>query len=83
MENDGGKREIISVVHDITERKRAEEKLEEERAFLRQVIDAVPSFISVKDTEGRFELANKSLAKAWGTTVEHIIGSTDCGRERN
>ncbi len=76
MENDGGKREIISVVHDITERKRAEEKLEEERAFLRQVIDAVPSLISVKDAEGRFELANKSMAKAWGTTVEHLIGST-------
>jgi two-component system, cell cycle sensor histidine kinase and response regulator CckA len=76
MENDGEKREIISVIHDITERKRAEEKLEEERAFLRQVIDAVPSFISVKDAEGRFELANKSLAKAWGTTVEHLIGST-------
>jgi len=76
MENDDEKRVIISVVHDITERKRAEEELEEERAFLRQVIDAVPSFISVKDTEGRFELANKSLAKAWGTTVEHLIGST-------
>ena len=76
MENDGGNHEIISVVHDITERKRAEEKLEEERAFLRQVIDAVPSLISVKDTEGRFELANKSLAEAWGTTVEHLIGST-------
>ena len=76
VENDGGKREIISVIHDITERKRAKEKLEEERAFLRQVIDAVPSFISVKDIEGRFELANKSLAKAWGTTVEHLIGST-------
>ncbi len=75
MENKAGKRILIIIVHDITERKRAEEKLEEERAFLRQVIDAVPSFISVKDTEGRFELANKSLAKAWGTTAEHLIGS--------
>lgn len=75
MENEAGKRILIIIVHDITERKRAEEKLKEERAFLRQVIDAVPSFISVKDAEGRFELANKSLAKVWGTTVEHLIGS--------
>ena len=47
---------------------------EGEREFLRQVIDAVPAFISVKDSEGRFELANKSLAKAWGTTADRIIG---------
>ncbi len=76
LEKPEARREIIILAHDITERKLADEKLMEERAFLRQVIDAVPSFISVKDSEGRFELANKSLAEAWGTTVDHLIGST-------
>ena len=62
-----------------TKRRLAEEAVnrsrwEGEREFLRQVIDAVPAFISVKDGEGRFELANKSLAKAWGTTTDRIIG---------
>ncbi|MBE0556096.1 MAG: PAS domain-containing protein, partial [Proteobacteria bacterium] len=62
-----------------TKQRLAEEALnrsrwEGEREFLRQVIDAVPAFISVKDGEGRFELANKSFAKAWGTTTDRIIG---------
>jgi PAS domain S-box-containing protein len=60
----------------VTERKLAEVKLEGERAFLRQVVDAVPSFISVRDAEGRFQLANKSLAKACGTTPDRLIGKT-------
>ena len=51
-------------------------KIGGERAFLRQVIDAVPSFISVRDAEGRFQLANKSLAKVCGTTPDRLIGKT-------
>ncbi|MHB8772114.1 MAG: hybrid sensor histidine kinase/response regulator [Syntrophales bacterium] len=48
--------------------------LKQEREFLRQVIDAVPAFISVTDVHGRIELANRALAKAWGTTPDRIIG---------
>ena len=40
-----------------------------ERAFLRQVIDATPAMIFVKDSEGRFVLANKSLANCYGVDV--------------
>ena len=72
----GRLQKIIHIATDITERKRAEVKLERERGFLRQVIDAVPGFISVMNAEGRFELANKYLAKAWGTTADHLIGRT-------
>jgi PAS domain S-box-containing protein len=74
--SDGDQRRM-GVILDITERKRAEEKLEEERAFLRQVIDTDPNFIFAKDREGRFTLANKAVADAYGTTVENLIGKTD------
>jgi two-component system, cell cycle sensor histidine kinase and response regulator CckA len=67
---------VVGTFKDVTERKLAEVKLEEERAFLRQVIDAVPSLISVRDAEGRFELANKSLAEACRTTPSRLIGRT-------
>ena len=67
---------VVGTFKDVTERKLAEVKLEGERAFLRQVVDAVPSFISVRDAEGRFQLANKSLAKACGTTPDRLIGKT-------
>lgn len=59
------------------ERKRAETKLKETQQFLRKVIDSVPNMIFVKDSEGRFMLANKSLADMYGITTGEIIGKTD------
>ncbi|WZL82526.1 EAL domain-containing protein [Vallitaleaceae bacterium 9-2] len=50
----------------------------EERDFLRAVIDLIPGFISIKNKEGRFELVNKALSEAYGTTVEALEGSRDC-----
>ena len=62
---------------EVSERKRAETKLDEARHFLRRVIDSVPNLIFVKDDQGRFTLANKSLAEIYGTTTDDIIGKTD------
>jgi PAS domain S-box-containing protein len=45
--------------------------------FLRQVIDADPHLIFVKDWEGRYVLANAALAEFHGTTVESLIGKRD------
>jgi PAS domain S-box-containing protein len=45
--------------------------------FLRQVIDANPHLIFVKDWEGRYVLANAALAEFHGSTVEKIIGKRD------
>jgi two-component system cell cycle sensor histidine kinase/response regulator CckA len=76
LDSEGRTTGVVGTFKDVTERKLAEVKLEGERAFLRQVVDAVPSFISVRDAEGRFQLANKSLAKACGTTPDRLIGKT-------
>jgi two-component system, cell cycle sensor histidine kinase and response regulator CckA len=46
--------------------------------FLRQVIDTNPNLIFVKDSEGRYVLANQAMAAFHGTTVEHLIGKRDC-----
>jgi PAS domain S-box-containing protein len=73
----------MGVLLDITERKRAEEALKNERSFLRQVIDIDPNFIFAKDREGRFTLANRAVADAYGTTVENLIGKTDADFNRN
>jgi len=62
---------------DVTERRRAEEALAKERAFLREVIDINPNFIFAKDRAGRFTLVNQAVAEAYGTTVERLIGKTD------
>jgi PAS domain S-box-containing protein len=68
---------------EIAERQRAEADSAKQRTFLRQVIDLNPSFIFAKDREGRFTLANKSLAEAYGTTVENLIGKKDVDFNQN
>jgi PAS domain S-box-containing protein len=72
-----GKPMLRGLMLDVTERKQAEEALESERKFLRQVIDTDPNFVFAKDREGRFTLANKAVADAYGTTVDNLIGRTD------
>ena len=52
-------------------------ELEGQRTFLRKVIDLNPGFIFAKERSGRFTLANKSLAAAYGTTVDDLLGRTD------
>ncbi len=76
IDSEGRMKGVVGTFKDVTERMLADEKLEGERAFLRQVIDAVPSFISVRNAEGKFQLANASLAKACGTTSDRLIGKT-------
>ncbi|MDO9268304.1 MAG: PAS domain S-box protein [Methylobacter sp.] len=66
----------FGTTEDITDIKNAQETLQHERAFLRQVIDAVPSIIFVKDREGRFLLGNRALALNYGTSLENLIGAS-------
>lgn len=75
---------LLGIATDITERKRQEGELlrhqaeiSEQRAFLRQVIDAVPSVIFVKDEVGRYTLVNQVAAEWFGRPAEDVIGKTD------
>ena len=52
-------------------------ELEGQRTFLRKIIDLNPGFIFAKERSGRFTLANRSLAAAYGTTVDELLGRTD------
>ena len=52
-------------------------ELQNQRTFLRTVVDMNPAFIFAKDRDGRFTLANQALAQSYGTTVEDIVGKTD------
>jgi two-component system, sensor histidine kinase and response regulator len=69
---------LDGIASDITERKRAEERLAEERNLLRTLIDSLPHYVYIKDTEGRFVLDNIADARAMGaSSPEEVIGKTD------
>jgi PAS domain S-box-containing protein len=59
---------------DITAAKTAEIAIEEQRKFLRLIIDQVPSTILVRDQQGHILLANQVLADALGASVDKIEG---------
>ncbi|NJR66821.1 MAG: PAS domain S-box protein [Leptolyngbyaceae cyanobacterium CRU_2_3] len=69
--------EVLVIVRDITERKQSEVELLSQQAFLRQVLDVIPSSIFVKDRTGHFLVANQASATFYGTTVEELLGKRD------
>lgn len=72
-----GKKVVIAVARDITERKKAEEAEKSLQNQLRAVLDTVPSYIFAKDYDGKFLMVNKSLADLFGVTPEEVAGKTD------
>ena len=61
----------------MSENRDQEELLTYERVALNSLINNITDFIYVKDTEGRFTLANTHTAKQMGATVNELIGKTD------
>ncbi len=59
------------------ERSARERALERHQTFLRQVLDINPHLIFAKDRDGRFTLANRATAEAYGTTVDDLVGRLD------
>jgi PAS domain S-box-containing protein len=69
---------VQTTMEDITERKKAEKRLEEERTLLRTIIDAIPDEIIVKDDERRFIVVNSGTVKALKrSSADEIIGKRD------
>jgi PAS domain S-box-containing protein len=61
---------------DITERKRVEELLRQQKEEQQVVFNAIPAMIFYKDTGNKFIRVNRALAEVSGMTVEQIEGNT-------
>jgi PAS domain S-box-containing protein len=73
---DGAVLHFQIIVRDITARKQAATQLTHERNLLRTIIDAIPDSIFAVDYSGRYILSNKAHYKAFGQTLENILGKT-------
>ncbi|MEB3210204.1 MAG: PAS domain S-box protein [Leptolyngbyaceae bacterium] len=76
--------DALIIVRDITERKqieaekrRSQEALEHQMNFLQSVIDAIPSFVFVKNRCGKFLLANRAVTDIYTESPISIIGKKD------
>ena len=64
----------ICVVRDITERKRAEEKIRQSEEFIRSILDTVDEGFIVVGRDYRILTANKAYCAQVGLPVEEVIG---------
>lgn len=59
---------IKGLTRDITERKRAEEKLHQSECELRELLGGLPAAIYVTDAAGRITYCNQAAIELWGAT---------------
>ncbi len=64
-------------VEDITQRKRAEEKLRQSEALYHSLVETLPQNIFRKDIEGRFTFINQLFCNTLNRPPSEIIGKTD------
>lgn len=57
-------------------RREAEEKSNQQRDFLRNVIDSIPSLVFTKNKQGELTLANQAMADFYGMSPEKLMGKT-------
>jgi PAS domain S-box-containing protein len=70
----GHLREVVLILHDVTEVKEAEEALQRNEEQLRLVIDALPVVIGYIDQDKRFRLGNQVYEEWFGVALSEVEG---------
>jgi PAS domain S-box-containing protein len=72
----GERRLVYAIVHDVTERKRAERERQSNMHFLERMMDTIPLPVFYKDTTGIYLGCNQAYADFLGKAKLEIIGNT-------
>ena len=70
-------REVALIHEDITEQKKAEERIQESEQQLQAIIDGSTSIIYLKDLDGRYITINRRYEELFKVDRETITGTTD------
>lgn len=71
-----GKPAIIGIMHDISERRKAERAAEDRLRFISQLIETIPNPVFYKDEAGRYLGCNAAFEDYIGLTRNELIGRT-------
>jgi len=77
MDKAGGMAGIVCIIKDITEYKKAGDRLREEKRLFNTFMDNISDSIYFKDKEKRFIRVNRIKAEHSGVSPEEMIGKTD------
>ncbi len=67
----------VATIEDITERRKLEQERDRNHAFLREIMDHIPTQITVKDAQdSRYVLVNSVAEEQFGRVAEDIVGRT-------
>ncbi|MGA2083891.1 MAG: sigma 54-interacting transcriptional regulator [Terracidiphilus sp.] len=69
----GGRRFLLKVAHDITERIKAEETIRQSEAELRQILDDAPQHVAVLGTDRSRIYLNQAVLEYLGLTLEECL----------
>ena len=75
-DGDGALIGSVHTMHDISRSVHVEVQAEEHAHYLQQVLDAVPTPIYHKDSDGRYLVVNKAFAESAGKERQDILGRT-------
>ncbi len=74
VEGEGAMLRIVALCRDITERKKAAEKLERAASEWRRTFDSISDFVFLMDMDARIVRVNKALFEAFGVAPGDLIG---------
>jgi len=72
--SDDGRRLVLSIAHDVTERKRIEQKVEKERDRAQRYLNIAGSIIVLVDKESKVKEINKKGCEILGYEKDEVIG---------
>lgn len=72
-----GRKCLLMVLNDITERKIAEELLKQKVIEINALLSSVPAYIYFKDTDLKYITTNNAYSEMLNISIEDIVGKTD------
>ncbi|MEJ2716334.1 MAG: PAS domain S-box protein, partial [Deltaproteobacteria bacterium] len=76
LDQEGNLRGSFAMVTDVTERRKAAAAIRQQRDFLQQLIDTIPTPLFYKDVDGRYLGCNTAFESDTGLSKADIIGKT-------